>query len=68
MLLPEERVRASTMQNHGDIEPQITELIELAEKSIKVWERQEATLKTKVNQPYLLFLAMCSPGIITPLE
>lgn len=64
MLLPEERVRASTMQNHGDIEPQITELIELAEKSIKVWERQEATLKTKVNQTCLLALTIYSPGVI----
>ena len=48
-LVPEKRVKAYATQQHEDIEPQITELLDLAEKSIKLLERKEKTLRMKVR-------------------
>lgn len=48
-LVPEKRVKAYAAQQYEDIEPQITELLDLAEKSIKLLERKEKTLKLKVE-------------------
>ena len=49
-LVPEKRVKAYAAQQYEDIEPQITELLDLAEKSIKLLERKEKTLKLKVDR------------------
>ncbi len=48
-LVPEKRVKAYATQQYEDIEPQITELLDLAEKSIKLLERKEKTLRMKVR-------------------
>lgn len=46
--MPERRVRESYVQQSEEIEPQITKLLELAEKSLKNLERKEANLTQKV--------------------
>lgn len=48
VLLPEKRVREYSIEQSSEIEPQITELLQLAEKSVKNLERREAALKQKV--------------------
>lgn len=49
VLLPEKRVREYSIQQSSEIEPQITELLQLAEKSVKNLERKEAALRQKVQ-------------------
>jgi len=49
VLIPEKRVRAYAAQQSEDIEPQINELLELAEKSLKILERKEAALTKKIK-------------------
>ncbi|KAF8338870.1 uncharacterized protein EI90DRAFT_3117943 [Cantharellus anzutake] len=48
-LVPEKRVKAYAAQQYEDIESQVTELLGLAEKSIKLMERKEKALKMKVE-------------------
>ena len=47
--MPEKRVREYSIQQSSEIEPQITELLQLAEKSVKSLERKEASLRQKVR-------------------
>lgn len=49
VLLPEKRVREYSIQQSSEIEPQITELLHLAEKSVKNLERKEVAMKQKVG-------------------
>jgi DASH complex subunit SPC19 len=57
VLIPEKRVRAYAAQQNEDIEPQINELLELAEKSLKILERKEAALAKKVTISVVKFFA-----------
>jgi hypothetical protein len=50
VLFPERRVRDYSFEQAAEIEPQVTELLRLAEKSIKGLERKDASAKQKV--PY----------------
>ncbi|KAF8314744.1 hypothetical protein DL93DRAFT_2079898 [Clavulina sp. PMI_390] len=49
VLVPEKTVREYSIQQSSEIEPQITEMLQLAEKSIKNLERKETILKSRVS-------------------
>lgn len=59
VLIPERRVQKYAAQEKEDIEPQITELLELAEKSLDNWEKKEALIRAKARLLVIGFASAC---------